>query len=58
MHTDAQVEKLTYRKTDGHKKVKINTAVVNASPPDREYLYHPLDVEGVTLKGLLLPALM
>ena len=58
LHTDAQIEKLTYRKTDGHKKVKINTAVVNASPPDREHLYYPLDVEGVTLKGLLLPALI
>ena len=25
-------------------------------PPDTEYLYYPLDVEGVTLKGSLLPA--
>ena len=24
-------------------------------PPDTEYLYYPLDVEGVTLKGSLLP---
>ena len=32
-------------------------AVVNAGPPDVEYLYYPLDVEGVTLKGSLLPAL-
>ena len=32
-------------------------AVVNAGPPDAEYLYYPPDVEGVTLKGSLLPAL-
>ena len=29
-------------------------SVVNAGPPDTECLYYPLDVEGVTLKGLLL----
>ena len=27
-----------------------------AGPPDTEYLYYPLDVEGVTLKGSLLLA--
>ena len=38
-------------------KIKKNsTVVVNAGPPDTEYLYYPLDVEGVTLKGSLLPA--
>ena len=31
-------------------------SVVNACPPDTDYLYYPLDVEGATLKGLLLPA--
>ena len=32
-------------------------SVVNAGPPDTEYLYYyPLDGEGVTLKGSLLPA--
>ena len=30
---------------------KPNTVVVNAGPPDAEYLYYPLDVEGVTQKG-------
>ena len=31
-------------------------AAVNAGPPDTEYLYYPLDVEGVNLKVSLLPA--
>ena len=31
-------------------------SVVNTGPPDTEYLYYPLDVEGVTLKGSLFPA--
>ena len=31
-------------------------SVVNAGPPETEYLYYPLDLEGVTLKGLLLQA--
>ena len=35
---------------------KPTLSVVNAGPPDTEYLYYPLDVEGVTLKGSLLPA--
>ena len=35
---------------------KPTLSVVNAGPPDAEYLYYPLDVEGVTLKGSLLPA--
>ena len=45
--------------TDGHKKekyLKKPDTVVNAVPPDTEYLYFPLDVEDVTLKGSLLPA--
>ena len=43
--------------TNGHKKTPKNTnTVVNAGPQDTEYLYYPLDVEGVTLKGSLLPA--
>ena len=29
---------------------------VNDCHPDTEYLYYPLDMEGVTLKGSLLPA--
>ena len=35
---------------------KPTMSVVNAGPPDTECLYYPLDVEGVTLKGSLLPA--
>ena len=35
---------------------KPTLSVVNAGPPDREYLYYPLDVESVTLKVSLLPA--
>ena len=61
MHIDAQTERLTYRQADGNKKVKIlktNTAVVDAGPPDTEYLYCPLDIDGITLKGTLLPALI
>ena len=48
----------TDRQTDGNKIEKNlkNNTVVNAGPPDTEYLYYILDVEGVTLKGLLLPA--
>ena len=54
--------------TDGWKKWNIEVgaapknlkkptlSIVNAGPPDTEYLYYPLHVEGVTLKGSLLPA--
>ena len=35
---------------------KPTLSIVNAGPPDTEYLYYPLHVEGVTLKGSLLPA--
>ena len=38
------------------KNLKKALPVVNAGPPDTEYLYYPLHVEGVTLKGSLLPA--
>ena len=39
------------------KKEKIykTNIVVNAGPPDTECLHYPLDMEGVTLKDLLLP---
>ena len=30
--------------------------IVNVGPPHTEYLYYPLHVESVTLKGSLLPA--
>ena len=55
-----QMKKLTEMKTsrwtqEQKKSLKTNT-VVNASPPDTEYLYYPLNVEGITQKGSLLPA--
>ena len=52
-HTGWHIDKLmdTKKKTN----LKTNT-VVNAGAPDTKYLYCPLDVEGVTLKGSLLPA--
>ena len=37
-------------------KKKKTLSVINAGPPDTEYLYYPLNVEGVTQKGSLLPA--
>ena len=37
-------------------KIQKPNTVVNAGPPETEYLYYALDVEGVTLKGSLLPA--
>ena len=43
--------------TQKSKKLKKPTiSDVNAGPPDTECLYYPLNVEGVTLKGSLLPA--
>ena len=55
-----QTKKLTEMKTNRwtqkqKKPLKTNTDV-NAGPPDTEYLYYPLNVEGVTRKGSLLPA--
>ena len=55
-----QTKKLTEMKTNRwtqkqKKSLKTNT-VFNAGPPDTEYLYYPLNVEGVTQKGSLLPA--
>ena len=55
-----QTKKLTEMKTNRwtqkqKKSLKTNTDV-NAGPPDTEYLYYPLNVEGVTRKGSLLPA--
>ena len=54
--TDPQTDT---RQTDRHKiekKIKKNNTPVNAGPQDTEYLYYPIDVEGVTLTGSLLPA--
>ena len=42
--------------TQKSKNLKKTMSVVNAGSPDTECLYYPLDVEGVTLKGSLLPA--
>ena len=44
------------RKSKNLKKPTMSVVVVNAGPPDTECLYYPLDVEGDTLKGSLLPA--
>ena len=41
----------TNKWTQKRKKSKNTNTVVNAGPPDTEYLYHPLDVEGVTLQA-------
>ena len=46
----------TKRWTQKGKKSKKTNTVVNAASSDTEYLYYPLDVEGVTLKVSLLPA--
>ena len=54
-------------KTDIHEHKQLNTktknnlkkptlSVVIAGPPDTEYLYYALSVEGLTQKGSLLPA--
>ena len=51
--TDQRIGKL--RNTQKNLK-KPALPVVNPGPPDTKYLYYLLDVEGVTLKGSLLPA--
>ena len=43
--------------TKKKENLKQKNTAVNAAPPDTEYLYYPLDVEGITLKGSLLPAI-
>ena len=54
--TETNIE--TNRWTQKSKNLyKTNTAVVNAGPPDTQYLYYQLDVEDVTLMGSLLPPL-
>ena len=55
-----QTKKLTEMKTNRWTQkqktsLKTNT-VVNVGLPDIEYLYYPLNIEGVTQKGSLLPA--
>ena len=55
-----QVKKLTDTKTSRWTQKQKNSLktniVVNAVPPDTEYLYYPLNVEGVTQKSSLFPA--
>ena len=46
----------TDKQTQKRKKSKKSNTVVNTGSPDTAYLYYPLGVEGVTLKGSLLPA--
>ena len=47
----------TNKWTQKRKKSKNTNTVGNVGPPDTEYLYYLLDVQGVTLKGSLLPAI-
>ena len=57
----------TDEKTDRHEDKQMDTknrknlkkptlSVVNARPPDTEYLHYPLNLEGVSQKNSLLPA--
>ena len=47
----------TNKWTQKRKKSKNTNIVGKIGPPDTECLYYLLDVEGVTLKGSLLPAI-
>ena len=38
-------------KKQNSKSKKAETAVVNAGPPDREYLHYPLDMEDVIVEA-------
>ena len=53
--TDWQEDKQLDTKTKKNVKKPI-MPVVSGGPPDTEYWYHPLNVEGVTQKGSLSPA--
>ena len=54
------------KKTDWHEDKELDTktkkfrkrtlSVINAGLPDTKYMYYPLNVEGITQKGSLLPA--
>ena len=61
LQTDPQTRRLTdtqanwwTQKSKNLKKLALS--VVGAGAPDTKYLYYPLHVDGVTLKGSLLPA--
>ena len=52
LHASERKTKTLFRKIQ-----KTSTALVNAGPPDTEYLLYRLDIDVVTLKGSLLQAL-
>ena len=61
LQTDPQPHRLTDTKINwwiqkSKNLKKLTLSVVNAGAPDTEYLYYPLDVERVTIKGSLLLA--
>ena len=54
-YTDWLTNRQTYEQKKKKSK-KLTLSVVSTGPLDKEYLYYPLDVEGVPLKDSLLPA--
>ena len=54
MKLDLQPNLTSYKTKTKRKKPSLS--IVNAGPLDIMYLYYPLNVEGVTLTGSLLPA--
>ena len=57
MVSNGRTDRFTEKVDAAPKNLKKPTlSIVNAGPPDTEYVYYPLHVEGVTLKGSLLPA--
>ena len=52
--TDMKSSRWTQKQRKNLKKTTLS--FVNAGPPDTEYLYYPLNMEGITQKGPLLPA--
>ena len=57
--TQRDTEWPTHRQAEEHTKKKSKKPILpvfNAGPSNTEHLYYALDVEGVTLKGSLLPA--
>ena len=59
MHIDGKTEWNEDKQLDTKTKKNLKKptlSVVNAGPPDAEYLYYPLNVNGATQNGILLPA--
>ena len=54
--TDTLANLWTKKSKNLKKKNKKKVCFVNAGPPDTGCLSYPLDVQGFTLKGSLLPA--